>query len=135
MPVLGFRYSLADWDGVIVHRIRPLWARADANAALAPARQLQGRYPISPEQNVMARDGYAVGGIVTGRDQFFRGFQIIFMRYDGAALHPDDQYTSDWCGAPVRSNPIQLAGHGERVIGVFGRQGLNRDAFGLLLAR
>lgn len=134
--VLGFRYSLADWGGVIVHKIQPLWSQSDADhAPPVQTGQSPRGYPIGPDQILMARDGYAVGGIVTYHDQYFRGFQVIFMRFDGTTLHPEDQYTTAWCGAPARSETVQLAGNGQRVIGIFGRQGLNRDAFGLMLAR
>jgi hypothetical protein len=136
IPVLGFRYSLADWGGVIVHQIAPLWAQANADLAPpAPSKRLQRGYPVGPERVVMARDGYAVGGIVTYHDQYFRGFQVTFMRFDGAKLHPEDQYSSAWCGAPARSETVQLGGAGQRVIGLFGRQGLNRDGFGLILMK
>jgi hypothetical protein len=44
-----------------------------------------------------------------------------------------DTYLSDWFGTPIDDQPTQLAGHGERVIGICGRKGLNVDALGLVV--
>jgi hypothetical protein len=56
------------------------------------------------------------------------------MKMDAGKLNPKDNYLSDWMGVPVSGQlPKQLAGHGERVIGVTGRKGINMDAIGLIV--
>ena len=87
----------------------------------------------SNETICLAKDGYAVGGIVVNQLDGADGLQIIFMRIKGAGVDINDSYTSPWFGDTDGSNRTQLAGHGERVIGTFGRQGMNNNAIGLVI--
>ena len=56
------------------------------------------------------------------------------MRQVKGKPNPADQYTSDWIGrATSGQRPKLIAGHGERVVGVCGRKGMNCDALGLVI--
>lgn len=118
-PVLGFRYVIGSWG-----RTKPL-------------RKLEPLYDSSAEKEanvVLARQGYAVGGMNVAQDQTnILAVQVIFMRYKDGKLDPKDSYKSDWISDSTGKNVVQLAGDGKLVIGTFGRQGMNLDAFGLII--
>jgi S1-C subfamily serine protease len=84
---------------------------------------------------VVAKDGYAVGGInVDSGSNFLHAMQFIFMRIgrDGR-LDPNDRYTSDWIGRPL--GPVQtLSSPGARVVGFHGRKMALIHSIGLILA-
>ena len=118
--VIGFTYEFAQWDNKgIIRRLLPVYARP----LVATSRQL-----------IMARDGYVVGGILVDSDDMARAFRVIFMKIDGGRIDPTDNYVTEWYGQPTSGlPPKQLAGHGEHVVGVCGRMGLNMDAVGLMV--
>ena len=58
--------------------------------------------------------------------------RIIFMRRTGSGLDVKDTYESDWLGYTGAGTKHVLAGKGERVIGTFGRQGMNLNKLGLI---
>ncbi|HEY8750730.1 MAG TPA: serine protease [Tepidisphaeraceae bacterium] len=118
--VVGFAYEMATWDEKgIIRRLVPFYTRPPASL---------------PASIVMAREGYVVGGILVDSDQYAHAFRVIFMRVDGGRIDTTDNYLSDWIGQPISGlPPKQLAGHGEHVVGVCGRKGLNMDAVGLLV--
>ena len=59
--------------------------------------------------------------------------QVIFVRYKDGHLDPADSYKSDWIGTSAHLPVHQLAGNGEKVIGIYGRYGMNMDGMGLIL--
>jgi prepilin-type processing-associated H-X9-DG protein len=120
--VLGFRYEMGTWAGQsIVHTLEPI-------------HNIRFATPHSPRlQVILARDGYIVGGLIVDGKNYANAIRIIFIRWDGQKTDPTDTYLSNWLGTPVDLEPTQLAGHGERVIGIYGRRGLNFDALGLVV--
>lgn len=96
-------------------------------------RRFGGRvgFGHGPTVEVAARDGYAVGGVVTGDAQSPGGLQIIFMRItpDGR-LDAGDSYRSQWYG-PTAGDVQVLAG-GRLVVGLAGRMGRSLEAVGLV---
>jgi hypothetical protein len=74
-----------------------------------------------------------VSGIVVNKKDGADGLQIIFARSSSHGIDASDTYTSEWYGDAEGSDRTQLAGHGERIVGTFGRQGLNNDAIGLVV--
>ena len=92
------------------------------------------------EDSVMAKEGYVVGGLMVGTAQypmglFFNGFKVIFIRQKDGKLDASDTYTSDWVGQAAKGKPKQLAGNGERVIGIRGRKGVFVRAIGLVIRK
>jgi hypothetical protein len=82
---------------------------------------------------VLAREGYAVGGLVVDADQHVQAVQVIFMRIrpDGK-LDPADKYTSEWIGQRSDRPPRTIGGDGAKVTGAYGRRGRVINAVGLI---
>jgi hypothetical protein len=89
---------------------------------------------------VMARPGYAVGGINvyhTNGDGRIRGLQVIFMKMIPGEGRLDrdssSSYKSLWFGAiPHADKPKLLGGDGRAVIGIHGFHGADCDCIGLM---
>jgi len=120
--VLGFSYRMGAWgDQEAVAALDPIW---DRNAAPAGG------------QAVLAKEGYAVGGLrVDGKDLVY-AVKVVFLRVkpDGA-LDKTDSYSSEWIGKPTGQAPKTVGGTGSKVVGVHGRRGAVLDAVGLVLAK
>jgi len=125
--VIAFRYEMGKWGGKsIVHTLEPLY---ESNVD----DPIKNPNPRSHPQTIRARDGYIVGGLLVDGKNFANAIRILFIRWDGQKTDPTDTYLSDWLGTPIDDQPTQLAGKGERVIGICGRKGLNFDALGLVV--
>ena len=119
-PLLGFRYALGNWGGnQCLRQLDPIYDKPADNDA----------------SSVIARDGYVVAGVNLQKDQTnVTAVQIIFARYKDGNVTTSDTYKSDWIGNSTGQDTVQLAGKGEKVIGTYGRKGLNLDAIGLVFA-
>ena len=62
-----------------------------------------------------------------------RCVQVSFARTTSSGVDISDRYASHWFGCTDMGQTTQLAGHGEHIIGTFGRQGMNNDAIGLVI--
>ncbi len=82
---------------------------------------------------VVAKPGYAVGGMNVNAGKFVFGVQLVFMRLADGRLLPDDQYTSGWIGRQPSGPGQRLGGTGALVLGIYGRRGLAVDAIGLIV--
>lgn len=119
-PMLGFAYSFSAWDGhPCFGQIRPVFKDI-------PLRQFKER--------VMAKEGYAVGGVNVEASPYFSGLQVIFMRVDGKRLKPTDSYLSDWIRAPSATATTEKATYksdGKLVVGIHGFQGAICNTMGI----
>ena len=117
--LLGFECSLGIWAGEqAIRSLTPLSERA-------PAR---GR-----NITVMAKEGYAVGGMKIDAPKYVSAVQVVFYRLkDDGQLDPNDSYTSDWLGTPSGKEVPVTEGAGKQVIGIHGRRGAVLDALGLV---
>jgi hypothetical protein len=118
LPVLGFSClfeASAEQKGF--SRFEPVFFRARA-----------------PKDAVLAREGYAVGGLMVDADQHVQAVQVIFMRIgtDGK-LDPADKYTSEWIGQRTGRPPRMIGGDGAKVTGAHSRRGPVLNAIGLIL--
>jgi hypothetical protein len=119
LPVLGFRYRTGDWGGMpAMAVVQPLYT-TDAG-------------PNTEGEVVLAKPGYAVGGLTVNADDVVRGIQVLFMRVEGDKLNPADNYQSDWLGTPPTAASTTLTGIGKKVLGVFGSKSTTLDSIGLL---
>jgi hypothetical protein len=84
-------------------------------------------------QAVIARPGYAVGGMVARGTDRLNAFKLVFMKVSGTRLVVSDRYESDWIGTRAGGDEIRLGDDGTPVIGVFGKAGNEIDNAGLLL--
>lgn len=130
--VVGFKYSVAEWAGrPVMRELVPLYSTAANDIPATKKPDLRHR---ENEGVILAKDGYVVGGVMIDSDDCARGVKVIFMRLVKGKPNPADQYTSDWIGRPSSGQrPKLIAGHGERVVGVCGRKGMNCDALGLVI--
>ena len=121
-PLLGLRYRLGSWQGQeAVGKLEPIFRRGASS---------------SPDQQVMARPGYAVGGLLVDADQYVNAIQVIFMRQNAdGTLDTVDRYHSPWLGKPTGKPPTLIGGSGDPVVGIHGRAGLVTDAVGLVLQK
>lgn len=117
--VLGFRIAVGSWAGKPALRtLEPLYARSTAVR----------------DGEVLARDGYAVGGLNVATGAYVQGVQVIFMRVksDGR-LDAADSYASEWLGEQSQQPATMLDGGGAPVLGIHGRRAAVVDAVGLVL--
>lgn len=116
---IGFRYAVGSWAGQPALRLlEPLYER--------PAAVRNGE--------IVARQGYAVGGLNANAGQYVHAVQVVFMRVtaDGK-LDPADSYASDWLGTKTDASTTALDGGSVPVIGIHGRKAAVVDAIGLML--
>jgi hypothetical protein len=83
--------------------------------------------------SVIARPGYAVGGMIARGTDRLNAFKLVFMRVSGTRLVASDRYESDWIGTRAGGAEVSLGDDGTPVIGIFGRAGAEIDGAGLLL--
>jgi WD40 repeat protein len=125
--LVGFHFTTVDYgSGVFIKSVQPIYLTA------------QGRVPGpvhgEPRGNrvkVEARDGYAVGGILAHQNP--DDLKIRFMRVKETALDLADTYESPWVCGRFGDTTTLLAGEGQPVVGICGRQGANADALGLMI--
>jgi hypothetical protein len=122
-PVIGFRYALGRWANQgVLQRFEPVFEGSVEKPALD-----------KKTKTLLARNGYVVGGLLIDYDDTnVIAVRVIFLRKKADQLDPKDEYRSEWIGTPAGKHQKQLAGKGEVIIGTFGRQGMNRDAIGLI---
>ena len=84
---------------------------------------------VGPVTTVVAKPGYAVGGLVTHAGLTLDGFRIVFMKVDGDRLDPDDSYNSPWIGDEKGGGPGEVNSKGGLVVGL---QGRSRDEIFIL---
>ena len=88
---------------------------------------------------VLARPGYAVGGILTYHinDGRIQGIQVIFMKMLPGEGRLDQSSSNSsrslWFGSrPRKEKPKELGGDGRPVVGVYGFRGADCDVIGLI---
>ncbi len=69
---------------------------------------------------VLAKPGYAVGGLTARSGKVLNGFRVTFMRRVGDSLDPNDKYDSEWIGGTEGSAEHSVGGDGKPAIGIFG---------------
>ena len=122
-PVLGFDYRTGSWAGQqALAELRPVFNRGAQGA------------PGMLTQQVLAREGYAVGALEVDAGEYVNAVRVVFVRIDAQGrLDPKDSYKSEWIGAPSGRPTRTLGGDGSKIIGVCGRRAAILDAVGLVL--
>lgn len=132
-PVIGFRTTFLGAPSIL----KSVQAIYLVNGARVEGKTYGD--PLPPIKEVVAKPGYAVGGIVSGgAEGAARGkaFKVVFMRIAGTGLDPADRYESPWQGEKGAGGEIRLGGDGAYVVGIQVRSASDVDAFGLIqLAR
>ena len=132
--LLGLRFCVQKFDAIneTLTFLQPIYRSPDG--------QLQdglSRGAVDGQMyTVLAKDGYAMAGIVVSSHTAFRlGIKLIFMRLRDGRLDPDDSYESEWFGSND-GPPWQkrMVSRGKPVLAIHGRSGRAIDALGLRLA-
>jgi hypothetical protein len=91
--------------------------------------------PSGAEQEIVAKPGYAVAGIVARGGTRVDGFKVVFMRVAGPGLDPRDSYTSKWLGGSGGGDEMKIGGDGGYVLGIHGRSADDLDCLGLVIIK
>lgn len=86
-----------------------------------------------PLSTVVAKEGYAIGGLVVDADQYVHALKVIFMHEEDGQLDTRDSYESDWLSTPTGNEPVKLGGDGRAVLGLKTKQGIVLDGLGVVL--
>jgi hypothetical protein len=81
-------------------------------------------------REILAKPGYAVGGVKVKGGNRVSAFNVVFMKIKGPALDPADSYETGWLVGDA-TGAVTLGGDGYPVIGLVGRNGNDLDALGL----
>jgi len=134
--VVGFEFFETRSNGFPdIRSLRPIFL---TTAGVKPGMDRGKMEKIT--NKVMARPGYAVGGIHvyhTNNDGRIQGLQVIFMKMvpaEGRLDHSSSStYRSLWFGTiPHKDKPKELGGDGRPVVGVYGFHGADCDCIGLV---
>lgn len=131
MPLIGFRGDTGSWfQFTVLGSLQPIFH--------SPTGHTHGtkRGNAGDGREIIAREGYAVGGIMVRSGEVVDGLQIIFMRLkaDGLSLDPQDSYTSEWLGTSG-GGARELSGKGRLVVGITGTTTGVIESLGLIHLR
>jgi len=84
---------------------------------------------------VVAKEGYAVGGMVLKAGADVDGMRLLFMRVQGDRLDPNDSYQSEWFGGRGGAGETKLGGDGRPIAGIYGNKRRTHASLGLILPR
>jgi hypothetical protein len=130
--LVGVRVTYIErFGGPKVRSVQPIY-RSDKGGHYAGL--IHGE-SIGPTFTVVARPGYAVGGLVTHTGLTVDGFGIVFMKVDGDRLDPNDTYNSPWIGDRQGGSPGEVMSSGGLVVGLQGRAKNEVNALGLTAKR
>ncbi|MDB5313139.1 MAG: hypothetical protein JWO38_7341, partial [Gemmataceae bacterium] len=111
---VGF-HTFVNYDTVCT--VRPIFGVGDQYTS----GQLHGT-DTRRVTRVLAKPGYAVGGLSVKAGLGLDGFFVTFMKVVGDRLDPTDSYTSEWLGGPGGNGPTKLGGDGTPVVGIIGKK-------------
>jgi hypothetical protein len=101
----------------------------------------------APSERVIAKDGYAVGGVTIRRgplNSYVSAVKIVFSRIkpDGLSLDVKDSYTTDWLGGelpalppaikPATVAPVEASSRGKLIVGLHGNVYPDIETLGLI---
>jgi hypothetical protein len=121
----GLKYGLSPRG--CLGGLRPVFQGPSGDVEGAKA----GTFPVN--QEIVARPGYAVGGMIARGSDRLNAFKLIFMRVSGGRLVAADRYESEWIGSRAGGDEVRLGDDGTPVVGIFGRSGGEIDGAGLIL--
>jgi hypothetical protein len=126
--LVGFEIGGGGWfQFKVLGNLTPLYA---TSTGIVPGlKRGSGR-----GERVMAKSGYAVGGLYIRGGEVVNTVQIIFMRVngDGLSLNPQDFYVSDWLGGEGGGKPKEISGKGRLIVGLTGHSGGVVESIGLI---
>ena len=81
----------------------------------------------------VAKQGYAVGGMVLKSGADVDGMRVLFMRIKGDRLDPADSYQSEWFGGRGGGGETRVGATGQPILGVYGNKRRTHASLGLIL--
>ncbi len=125
---LSFRYST---KGGIVTLI-PVFRAKDG--IVYGQRHGSRQYPDEAAQTLLAKEGFAVGGVIgsRGTKRPIAGIRVVFMKVRNGKLDPALSYQSQAYGARAGGSPLLLGGDGRAVVGIEGRSGSTIEQLSLV---
>lgn len=129
--LVGFEVASGRYGpGILVIRaLRPIFRTPSG----VKSGKFRGRPGSNPRRvTVVAKPGYAVGGVSVRTGDRLDALQVHFMQIEAGRLNPDKTYSSSWLGGRDGGRARRLAGDGKPVVGIVGRCGLEMDAIGLV---
>ncbi|MCE9563837.1 MAG: serine protease [Planctomycetes bacterium] len=108
----------------VVKAMRPIYLVGDKEST----GEWQG--PTSAEivketKKVIAKPGYAIGGLSVRFGPALYGVSITFMKLADGKLDPKDSYDSEWIGTEFGAGPTKIGGTGELALGFIGKKNAN----------
>ena len=129
--LIGVRYSIAgSGPTAVIGSIKPMF-RTPHGEVLGPIHRGRSRGAV----DLIARPGYAVGGVRAAGTNRLETLRLIFMKVNGPGLDPADSYLSEPIGGSARAVEETIHWGGVPAIGIHGREGADIDALGLLYQR
>ncbi len=124
--------AAADGSGRFVQSVQPVYRRGKSivEGKIYGPRPRDGVY-----LSLVAKEGYAVGGISGRAGAWIDGFSLIFMRIRGESLEPADAYESPHVGGQGGNPQEPVNSQGAFIVGVYGGTGAYVDCFGFILAK
>ena len=126
----GFAVRCSSKDGLLT--LIPIFRTTDG---IVYGQRRGGRqYPDELARTLLARDGFAVGGVIANRGtrRPIAGIRAVFMKVTDGKLDPGKSYVSLPCGAPSGGRAVLLGGDGRAVIGIEGRSGSTIEQLSLV---
>lgn len=127
--LVGFDYTTATFYGghLTIKSLRPIFHTSEGDVV--------GKWhgvPHRTPKRIRAKPGYVVAGVIAKSGHRLDGMRVIFMKVEYDRLNPDETYRSNWIGGRGGGPIVQLAGDGDAIIGLYGRQGHDLDALGFV---
>jgi hypothetical protein len=123
----GIRYAVS--GSGCIRNLQPLY--------IGPSGAHEGRRVgdlIEPVADLLAKPGYAVGGMTAKATERFNSFKLLFMKISGNRLDPADSYESPWVGGQNGGPEVRQGGDGRPAVGLHGRAGAEIDSAALIFA-
>jgi|GEM_PF-5633445 len=117
--LVGFEAGLARWfDREIPYAIRPVYRKGDLEQVGSPVGNMNANEVIR-QVRVVAKPGYAVGGMWIRTGAAMDRLRLLYMRIDSGRLDPDDSYKSEFIGSSEGGSEQYIDGRGRPVAGIF----------------
>jgi hypothetical protein len=134
-PEEGILIGLRAWTGetfdvLCIRAVQPVYLTWKGGRTLG---RIYGKRGRGEPFEMVAKPGYAVGGLIGKGERLAEGFRVIFMRLEGDQLEPRDSYESAWVGGKSNRPEIRLGGIGQPVTGITGNCGDAVDSLALIL--
>jgi hypothetical protein len=126
--IVGFEIGRGGWfQFKVLGSITPIFATVKGEAPGRKRGKARG-------ERLMAKDGYAVGGMYVRGGEVVNTVQVIFMKKnaDGLSLNPQDFYVSEWLGGEGGGKPKEINGKGHLIVGLTGEAGDVVESLGLV---